>query len=60
MSVSDDLHQVRGDPIQLHQVLLNLLTNAIEASRDVDDRRREVVISALRHDMGPDAGVLFA
>src|SRR5262249_58507806 len=26
--------------------------------RDVDDRRREVVISARRHDMGPDAGVL--
>ena len=57
-SLSDDLPPVLGDRIQLQQVVLNLLTNAIEAMRDVADRRRELVISSRRHDVGPDAGVL--
>jgi len=60
MSLSDDLPPVRGDRIQLQQVLLNLLTNAIEALCDVADRRRDLVISSRRHDMGPDAGVLVS
>jgi signal transduction histidine kinase len=60
MSLSDDLPPVRGDRIQLQQVLLNLLTNAIEALRDVADRSRDVVISSRRHDMGPDAGVVVS
>jgi PAS domain S-box-containing protein len=59
-SLADDLPPVLGDRIQLQQVVLNLLTNAIEAMRDVADRRRELVISARRHDVGPDAGVLVA
>jgi C4-dicarboxylate-specific signal transduction histidine kinase len=57
-SLPDDLPLVLGDRIQLQQVMLNLLTNAIDAMLDVADRRRELVISARRHDMGPDAGVL--
>ena len=60
MSLSDDLPPVRGDRIQLQQVLLNLLTNAIEALRGVADRRRDLVISTRRHDMGPDAGVVVS
>jgi C4-dicarboxylate-specific signal transduction histidine kinase len=59
-SLADDLPPVLGDRIQLQQVLLNLLTNAIEAMRDVADRGRELGITARRHDVGPAAGVLVA
>jgi PAS domain S-box-containing protein len=59
-SLVDDLPPVLGDRIQLQQVLLNLLTNAIEAMREVADRRRELVITARRHDVGPTTGVLVA
>ena len=59
-SLADDLPPVLGDRIQLQQVMLNLLTNAIEAMRDVTGRRRGLLISARRHDSGPDAGVLVA
>ena len=58
-SLANDLPPVLGDRIQLQQVVLNLLTNAIEAMRDVADRGRELVISARRHDGDhPEAGVL--
>jgi signal transduction histidine kinase len=54
-SLPDDLPPVLGDRIQLQQVLLNLVTNAIEAMRDVADRSRELMVSAHRHEVG--AGV---
>ncbi|AUX47543.1 uncharacterized protein SOCE26_090640 [Sorangium cellulosum] len=41
-----DLPQVMGDPVQLQQVVLNLLLNAGEASKDVPPERRRVVISS--------------
>src|SRR5262245_2760023 len=59
-SLADDLPPVLGDRIQLQQVVLNLLTNAIQAMREVADRKRELVISARRHDVGPDPGALVA
>ena len=67
-SLAPDLPQVMGDRIQLQQVLLNLLLNAVEAVREVPpERRRLVVRSTLeQREDGPwavvaveDAGVGF-
>jgi len=39
------LPRVQGDRVQLQQVLLNLIINAIEAMRDVGEDERELLIS---------------
>jgi signal transduction histidine kinase len=44
-----DLPRVRGDRVQLQQVLLNLLMNGIEALSGVNDRARELRISSGTH-----------
>jgi C4-dicarboxylate-specific signal transduction histidine kinase len=46
--LADDLPPVTGDRVQLQQVILNLLRNAIEAMAGIDDRRRRVVIRTVR------------
>src|SRR5262249_43389438 len=48
LELSDDLPLVMGDRIQLQQVLLNLLLNASQAMRGVDDRPRELLIVSER------------
>ena len=42
---ADDLSAVSGDRVQLQQVLLNLVMNAMEAMSSVDDRARQLVIT---------------
>lgn len=42
-----DLH-VKGDPVQLQQVVLNLIINAMDAVSDADMKKREVSVSTVR------------
>jgi len=42
--LSDDLPLVLGDLIQLQQVILNLIMNAIEAMRGIDETQRNVSV----------------
>jgi signal transduction histidine kinase len=45
---SDDLPPVVGDRVQLQQVILNLLLNASDAMKDVNDRPRRIMIKTER------------
>src|SRR5438093_12166369 len=44
MSLAPDLPLVRGDRIQLQQVLLNLLVHSVEASRECPPERRQLIV----------------
>jgi len=55
--LADDLPLVRGDRVQLQQVILNLIVNAVEAMGTTDEGARELLISS--RSAGPD-GILVA
>ena len=46
LRVADSLPPITADPVQLQQVLINLVRNAIDASVDVPSAHREVILSA--------------
>jgi PAS domain S-box-containing protein len=48
--LGDELPLVLGDRIQLQQVILNLMINAIEAMNEVGDAPRELWISSVKDD----------
>ena len=50
--LADDLPPVNGDRIQLQQVILNLLRNALDAMSAVEDRPRELLIRTERDEGG--------
>jgi PAS domain S-box-containing protein len=65
MRLAEGLPPVLGDRIQLQQVLLNLIINAIEALRDVSVEERELLISSSHESDGvsvevQDSGPGFA
>ena len=55
--LADGLPLIQGDRIQLQQVILNLIINAIEAMSGVSDGARELLIGTKKHASG---GVLVA
>ncbi|MDD1517281.1 HAMP domain-containing protein [Bradyrhizobium sp. WBAH42] len=48
MQFAEDLPQIEGERIQLQQVLLNLILNAVEAMNSLEDGKRELQISTER------------
>jgi len=50
--LAEGLPRVQGDRVQLQQVLLNLIINAIEAMRDVGEEERELLISTRNEPAG--------
>jgi len=50
--LADGLSRVRGDRVQLQQLLLNLFINAMEAMSDVTDRRRELTVATAEQGCG--------
>jgi signal transduction histidine kinase len=49
-----DLH-VKGDPVQLQQVVLNVIINAMDAIPDTDTGKREVSVASMR--IGDEAAI---
>jgi len=50
--LAPDLPRIPGDPIQLQQVLINLMMNAVEAMRMSTGRPRELLIRSARNPAG--------
>jgi PAS domain S-box-containing protein len=50
--LSESLPAIQGDRVQLQQVILNLLINAVEAMSGTSEGPRELLISTAKNDMG--------
>jgi PAS domain S-box-containing protein len=48
--LNKSLPRIAGDRVQLQQVILNLIVNAIEAMSGIDDRSRELTVVSARDD----------
>jgi PAS domain S-box-containing protein len=62
--LASDLPEVPGDPIQLQQVMLNLIVNGMDAMREVTNQPRRLFIKSAKHPAGvlvqvQDSGVGF-
>jgi PAS domain S-box-containing protein len=51
-SLAKDLPTIEANPIQIHQVLINLVSNALDAMRDTPPARRKVQIATKRNGNG--------
>ena len=49
---ADNLAPVKGDKVQLQQVLLNLIRNGMDAMSTVDDRPRQLIVTTSRAESG--------
>ncbi|MEZ6034378.1 MAG: ATP-binding protein [Planctomycetaceae bacterium] len=47
LEIDEDLPLVHIDPVQIQQVLVNLIQNALDAMEDVEPARRRVVLTAV-------------
>jgi PAS domain S-box-containing protein len=52
MQLAEDLPLVEGDRVQLQQVMLNLVVNAIEAASTVDEGPRELAVGTSKDESG--------
>jgi PAS domain S-box-containing protein len=52
VELADALSPVLGDRVQLQQVVLNLVTNGIEAMSSVEERPRELIVRTQNDDAG--------
>ncbi|RXT37820.1 AAA family ATPase [Bradyrhizobium betae] len=50
--LADGLPLIEGDRVQLQQVILNLIVNAVEAMSDAGDGTRELLVSSRKADPG--------
>jgi len=45
LDLAADLPEIHGDPIELQQVIINLITNAVQALATIEDRPRTAVVT---------------